>query len=57
MMKKCKKIDLINSDVDDLNVSVCNTILEAAWQSMPKKGGKHKKKIVPWWKKECDKAK
>lgn len=30
MMKKCKKIDLINSDVDDLNVSVCNTILEAA---------------------------
>lgn len=30
VMKKCKTIDLINSDVDDLNVSVCNTILEAA---------------------------
>lgn len=46
------KIDT-SEDADNLNVSVCKAILEAAKTSGPKKGGKHKSKIVPWRTKEC----
>ena len=46
----------VSEDVEELNESVCQAILEAAKQSMQKKGGKHRKKIVPWWTKECDEA-
>lgn len=46
----------ISEDVEELNESICQAILEAAKQSMQKKGGKHKKKIVPWWTKECEEA-
>lgn len=42
----------MNQDVDELNRSVCETILGAAKQAIQRKGGKNKKKIVPWWTKK-----
>lgn len=36
-----------------MNFSVCETILGATTQAIQRKGGKHKKKVVPWWTKEC----
>lgn len=47
---------VINEEVDNLNVSVCKVILEAANKSMLKKEVNHKSKIVPWWIKECTTA-
>lgn len=46
----------INQDVDELNISVCESILGAAKQAIQREGGKKKKKIVPWWTKECENA-
>ena len=45
-----------NTDVDTLNLSVCEGILDAARKAIQKKGGKRVKKIFPWWAEECDKA-
>ena len=45
-----------NTDVDTLNISVCEGILDAARKAIQKKGGKRVKKIFPWWTEECDKA-
>lgn len=33
----------INEDVDNLNISVCKAVLEAAEQTIQKKGGQHRK--------------
>lgn len=52
--QEMEKIDL-SVDVDALNFSVCNAVVEAANQAIKKKEGKRKKKIVPWWTKDCDK--
>ena len=46
----------INEEADHLNISICKAILEAARQSMKKKGGWNGRRIVPWWTKECSKA-
>lgn len=42
--------------VDELNESVCKTIVEAANHTIKKKEGKKKMRIVPWWSDECDKV-
>ncbi len=46
----------VKGGVDKVNNDICNAILLAASQSISKKGGKKKRKIVPWWTKECDKV-
>uniref|UniRef100_A0A8C2HUK7 Uncharacterized protein n=1 Tax=Cyprinus carpio TaxID=7962 RepID=A0A8C2HUK7_CYPCA len=53
--QEMEKID-IEESVVNVNNSICNAILLAASQTIPKKGGIKKKKIVPWWTNECDKA-
>jgi hypothetical protein len=46
----------MNLGIDSLNKIFCSSIIEAVQQSVPKKGGIHKKKIIPWWTIECDQA-
>ncbi len=53
--QEMEKIE-VKGGVDKVNNDICNAILLAASQSIPKKGGKKKRKIVPWWTKECDKV-
>lgn len=51
-----QEMEKIKEGVDNVNNAVCNAILLAASQTIPKKGGREKKKIVPWRTNECDKA-
>lgn len=46
----------VKEGIDKVNNDICNAILISASQSIPRKGGRKKKKIVPWWTKECDKV-
>ena len=46
----------IGEDVDQLNTNVCRVILEAVERTIKRKEGKGKKRMVPWWNKECSKA-
>lgn len=50
-----KEIDM-SCDIDLLNLLLCNAIMNAVQLSIPRKGGKSKRELVPWWTKDCDQA-
>ena len=50
-----EKVD-ISQDVNELNHSVCEAILGAAKQTIQRNRGRSKKKIAPWWTRECANA-
>ena len=53
--KEMAEID-IKEGVDQLNMSVGRVMIEAAERSIKRKEGKNKKRMVPWWNKECGEA-
>lgn len=52
------EMEKVNMDVnvDELNCCLCSAIVSAAKQTIRKKEGKKKRKIVPWWGDECTNA-
>lgn len=42
--------------IDDLNTDISRIIVEAAKESIPKRTGSRRQKIVPWWTQECSTA-
>lgn len=46
----------VKGEVDKVNKDICNAIMLAANQTIPKKKGRRKKKMVPRWTKECEEA-
>ncbi len=50
------KVVNVNQPSNDLNKEITNSIVEAARESIPKRAGSKRKKLVPLWTQECTKA-
>lgn len=43
----------ITQDIDHLNSCICEVLLEAPEQTIPRSHRTHRKTIAPWWTQEC----
>lgn len=44
----------MSGNSDEVHLCFCRAMLEAEEQSIKKKAGRNRRKIVPWWTNECN---